>query len=86
MYGYLEDSAKAAAEADAEGREVEDWANNDLGTAVGWWSENADDNIPSSARVSVRARTTDAVWSRLAAAGREHEAKAARCSLAPGGL
>ena len=77
MYGYLEDSEKAAAEADAEGREVEDWANNDLGTAVGWWSENADD-IPSSARVSVRARTTDAVWSRLAAAESEHEAKAAR--------
>ena len=78
MYGYLEDSEKAAAEADAEGREVEDWANNDLGTAVGWWSENADDNIPSSARASARARATDAVWSRLAAAEEEHAAKGAR--------
>ena len=42
MYSTLEDSRRADERAAAQGYEVEDWANNDLGTAVGWWTPGHD--------------------------------------------
>ena len=42
MYSTLEDSRRADERAAAQGYEVEDWAQNDLGTAVGWWTPGHD--------------------------------------------
>ncbi|KAJ1445879.1 hypothetical protein M885DRAFT_548493 [Pelagophyceae sp. CCMP2097] len=42
MYSSLSDSAKVDAEYAAAGYEVEDWANNNLGTARGWWTRGYD--------------------------------------------
>ena len=42
MYSTLEDSRRADERAAAQGYEVEEWGNNDLGLAVGWWTPGHD--------------------------------------------
>ena len=63
MYSEPSDSAKADKLALEAGYEVEDWANNDLGTAVGWWTKNRkeeDEEETESAelRAELRKRAT----------------------------
>ncbi|KAH8049410.1 pyruvate dehydrogenase [Aureococcus anophagefferens] len=50
MYSAASDSAKADRKAAEMGYEVEDWANNDLGTAVGWWTKNRGDDEDEEAK------------------------------------
>ena len=58
---HLTDAERAA------GYEIEDWANNDLGTAVGWWTKGYDSDEPDEQRAALRSELSKRSGGRAAA-------------------
>ena len=66
MYSSLEDTKKVDEEYRAAGYEVEDWANNDLGTARGWWTKTSNTQVEDDEAEEKRGALREALSRRTA--------------------